>query len=130
MNLNREIHCRLCLQMLTEKKKKKKKRYICINLFFLDLADMYNYIKMVLAHLMVVFHFNRSRRVTEKGRCRPRVQPGTGDQEGLAASAGLRQKGVLLAAPRGEGSKIKEGRYFIFAIFNQKTFITSGAWIT
>lgn len=33
------------------------KSYICINLFFLDLADMYNYIKMVLAQHWVQFNF-------------------------------------------------------------------------
>lgn len=31
--------------------------YICINPFFLDLADMYNYIKMVLAQHWVQFNF-------------------------------------------------------------------------
>lgn len=33
------------------------KSYICINFFFLDLADMYNYIKMVLAQHWVQFNF-------------------------------------------------------------------------
>lgn len=33
------------------------KSYICINLLFLDLADMYNYIKMVLAQHWVHFTF-------------------------------------------------------------------------
>lgn len=33
------------------------KSYICINVFFLDLADMYNYIKMVLAQHWVQFNF-------------------------------------------------------------------------
>lgn len=32
------------------------KNDICINLFFLDLADMYNYIKMVLAQHWVQFN--------------------------------------------------------------------------
>lgn len=83
---------------------------------------MYNYIKMVLAHLMVVFHFNHSRRVTEKGRGRP---------GGSGCFCRIETEGVLLAAPRGEGSKkIKEGSYFICEIFNQKAFITSRAWLT
>lgn len=78
---------------------------------------MYNYIKMVLAHLMVVFHFNRSRRVTEKGRCRPRVQPGTGDQEGLAASAGLRQKGFCWQLPEVKEAKSRRGVILFLKFF-------------
>lgn len=79
--------------------------------FFLDLADMYNYIKMVLAHLMVVFHFNRIRRVMENGDavCRRdfslvAVRGGPG---GSGCFCRAKTKGVLPAAPQGEGSKMK-----------------------
>lgn len=102
--------------MLTEKKKKKKKIYMH-KPFFLDLADMYNYIKMVLAHLMVVFHFNRIRRATERGDavCRRDFS--------VAAGRGRTRRVRLLLQGRDKGGfasgsprrrKQKEGRILFF----------------
>lgn len=99
--------------MLTEKKKK----IYMHKPFFLDLADMYNYIKMVLAHLMVVFHFNRIRRVMERGDavCRRdfsvaarRVGPG-----GSGCFCGAETKGVGQWLPEVKEAKRRED-YFIF----------------
>ena len=80
---------------------------------------MYNYIKMVLAHLMVVFHFNRIRRVMERGDAVCRRDFSAAARRGGPGGSGCfgraETKGVLLAAPQGEGSKMNE--FFLFFFF-------------